>query len=96
MGVIAKCNLDLLETVAFTIGKLAGRWIIGYVWNCTLVELLAIGWLKKVKGVIKAPTSATCFGKVYDYFGVAAPSPMTSSASTASAVRASFRIPRLG
>ena len=35
VGVAAKCNLDLLDTIAFTISGLVGPWIIGGDWNCT-------------------------------------------------------------
>ena len=75
-GVTAKCNLDLLETVAFTVNAvnaLIGGWVIGGDWNCTPEDLLATGWLKKVGGVICAPRGPTCKCKVYDFFVVAAP-----------------------
>ena len=73
VGVQAKCNLDILETVGFTLKSLTGPWIVGGDWNCTPADPEATGWLKKVGGVIKAPITATCFGKVYDFFVVAAP-----------------------
>ena len=73
VGVAAKCSLDLLESIAFTLASLVGPWIIGGDWNCTPVDLQATGWLKKVGGVIRAPVAATCNGKVYDFFVVAAP-----------------------
>ena len=47
-GIAAKWNLDLLDTMAFTISGLIGPWIIGGDWNCTPAELEATGWLKKV------------------------------------------------
>ena len=55
VGVTARCNLDLLETVAFTVNALIGECIIGGDWKCTPEDLLATGWLKKVGGVICAP-----------------------------------------
>ena len=50
VGVAAKCNLDLLDTMAFTLSGLVGPWIVGGDWNCTPEELRATGWLKKVGG----------------------------------------------
>ena len=91
VGVEAKCNLDLLETVAFTLCSPTGPWIVGGDWNCTLSQLLATDWFQKVGGVITAPTAATCFGKVFDFFVVAAPSRMTSSAPIASVMPACSR-----
>ena len=35
VGVAAKCNLDLLDTMAFTLSGLVGLWILGGDWNCT-------------------------------------------------------------
>ena len=46
--VAAKWNLDLLDTMAFTISGLIGPWIIGGDWNCTPAELEATGWLKRL------------------------------------------------
>ena len=73
VGVTAKCNLDILESVAFTINSLEGGWIVGVDWNCTPEDLLSTGWLKKVNGVICAPRGHTCNGEVYEFFVVAAP-----------------------
>ena len=70
VGIAAKCNLDLLDTIAFTVSGLVGPWIIGGDWNCTPADLEATGWLKKVGGVVHAPQAATCNGKVYDFFVV--------------------------
>ena len=71
-GIRAKCNLDLLDSMAFTISGLVGPWMIGGDWNCTPEELTATGWLQKVGGVIHAPSSPTCNGHVYDFFVVKA------------------------
>ena len=49
-GIAAKWNLDLLDTMAFTISGLVGPWIIGGEWNCTPAELEAAGWLETVGG----------------------------------------------
>ena len=68
--ITAKCNLDLLETVGFTMCGLKECWIVGRDWNCTPAELIATGWVKKVGGVVHAPRSETCNGKVYDFFVV--------------------------
>ena len=62
VGIGAKCNLNLLETMAFTISSLTGPWIVGGDWNCTPAEHAATGWVKKVGGVIHAPNAATCNG----------------------------------
>ena len=70
-GIKAKCNLDLLDSMAFTLSGLVGPWILGGDWNCTPEDLAAIGWLRKVGGVIHAPSAPTCNGKVYDFFVVA-------------------------
>ena len=67
-GIRAKCNLDLLDSMAFTISGLVGPWILGGDWNCTTEDLAATGWLRKVVGVIHAPIAPTCNGKVYDFF----------------------------
>ena len=72
VGVTAKCNLDLLESMAFALSGLTGPWILGGGWNCTPAELEATGWVEKVGGVVHAPKAATCNGKVYDFFVVAA------------------------
>ena len=34
-GILAQCNLDMLDSMAFTILGLVGPWIIGGDWNCT-------------------------------------------------------------
>ena len=72
VGITVKCNLDLLESVAFTLRGLTGPFIIGGDWNCTPGDLRATGWIKKIGGVIRAPRGATCNGKVYDFFVVSA------------------------
>lgn len=59
--------------MAFTLASLVGPRIVGGDWNCTPADLQATGWLKKVGGVIRAHLAATCNGKVYDFFVVAAP-----------------------
>ena len=69
-GVQAKCNLDLLDSIAFTLSGLVGPWCLGGDWNCTPDQLRETGWLKKVKGVIHAPSTATCNGSTYDFFVV--------------------------
>ncbi len=71
-GIQAKCNLDLLDSMAFTLSGLVGPWILGGDWNCTPADLAATGWLQKVGGVIHAPSAPTCNGNVYDFFVVAA------------------------
>ena len=71
-GITANCILDLLESMAFTLSGLVGPWLLGGDWNCTPAELEATGWVKKMGGVIHAPQAATCNGKVYDSFVVAA------------------------
>ena len=84
VGITARCNLDLLETIAFTLASITGPWMLGGDWNCTPPELEATGWVKKVGGIIHAPQSATCNGKVYDFFVV--------SANVSSQVRGTFVI----
>ena len=73
VGVSAKCNLDLLQGIAFALLNIHGPWIIGGDWNCSPEDLAATGWLDLVQGVVVAPTlsSPTCHGKVFDYFVVA-------------------------
>ena len=71
VGIAAACNLDLLDTIAFTLAGLIGPWMLGGDWNCSPAELEATGWLKKIGGTIHAPQAATCNGKVYDFFVVA-------------------------
>jgi hypothetical protein len=56
-GITAQCNLDMLDSMAFTILGLVGPWIIGGDWNCTPQDLAATGWLQKVGGTIHAPTA---------------------------------------
>ena len=62
LSIHAKQNLDLLESVAFTLSTIKGPWIIGADWNCTPEELRATNWLTKVGAVICAPKAATCNG----------------------------------
>ena len=69
-GISVKCNLDLLDSMAFTLSGLVGPWILGGDWNCTPEDLAATGWLRKVGGVIHAPAAPTCNGKLYDFFVV--------------------------
>jgi len=69
-GIQAQCNLDMLDSMAFTLNGLVGPWILGGDWNCSPQDLTATGWLQKVGGVIHAPTAATSNGSVYDYFVV--------------------------
>ena len=71
VGVTAQCNLKLLEGMAFALGQLRGPWIVGGDWNCTPADLTSTGWLQLTGGVIFAPGSPTCNGKVYDFFVVA-------------------------
>ena len=56
-GIRAKCNLDLLDSMAFTLTSLVGPWIIAGDWNCTPEDLRATGWLQKLGGVIHAPSA---------------------------------------
>ena len=50
IGITAKPNLDLLESVAHTVKSLKGCWIIGGDWNCSPAQLAATGWPAKVGG----------------------------------------------
>ncbi len=70
VGVVAQCNLDLLQAVAGELSLLSGGWIVGGDWNCTPDELAATGWLDLVRGAICSPQTPTCNGKVYDFFVV--------------------------
>ena len=70
VGVLAKCNLDLLESMACTLDGLTGPFVVGGDWNCSPEELKASGWLKRVKGVIVAPAAPTCNDNTFDYFVV--------------------------
>ena len=70
-GIHSESNLGLLKSAAFTINSLVGPWIVGGDWNCTPADLTKTGWLDKVGGVIHAPSSPTCNGKIYDFFVVA-------------------------
>lgn len=71
VGVTAPCNLRLLEAIAFVLTKLKGPWWLAGDWNCTPQDLTDTGWLQLVGGVVVAPASPTCNGKVYDFFVVA-------------------------
>ncbi len=71
VGIAAKKNLDLLQSVAAYIAALRGPWLIGADWNGTPSELAATGWLNLVGGAVAAPALPTCNGRVYDYFVVA-------------------------
>ena len=70
VGVTAKCNLDLLQSMAVTLNSLQGSWILGGDWNGTPDELKATGWLTKVGGIIFAPSAPTCNVRVLDVFVV--------------------------
>lgn len=72
VGVSAKCNLDLLQSMACTLNGLVGPWCVGGDWNCTPEQLEATGWLGLVNGIVHAPTSPTCNGRIIDFFVVAA------------------------
>ena len=69
-GVQAQCNLDMLDSMAFTLNGLVGPWILGGDWNCTPQELADTGWLQKVGGTVHAPDTATCNDSTYDFFVV--------------------------
>ena len=68
VGVAARCNLELLDSVAHSLSGLVGPFIVCGDWNCTPDDLRATGWLKKIGGIIHAPTADTCNGDVYDFF----------------------------
>ena len=68
VGISAKCNLDMLQRMFQTIKSLRGPWCIGGDWNGTPQELEATGWLKLVRGTVKAPTTPTCNGRVTSFF----------------------------
>ena len=96
VGIAAKCNLDLLDTMAFTLSGLVGPWIIGGDWNCTPAELEPTGWSKKVGGLVHAPQAATCNGKVYDFSSWQLQSRTTSKAHTSLVTLGSRRTLRRG
>ena len=56
--------------MAGVLDSLKGPWAIGGDWNCTPDELMQIGWLKMVKGIIVAPKVNTCNSRVIDFFVV--------------------------
>ena len=56
-GIQAKCNLDFLETMGFTLSSLVGPFCLGGDWNCTPAELRETGWLKKIGATIFAPST---------------------------------------
>ena len=65
--VTAKFNVELLDAIAHTLDNITGPWVIGGGWNCEPDDLALTGWLKRVGGVVRAPTSPTCNGKTYDF-----------------------------
>ena len=70
VGVTAKCSLEFLDAIAHTLDNITGPWVIGGDWNCEPDDLALTGWLERVGGVVRAPTSPTCNGKTYDFFVV--------------------------
>jgi len=70
IGVHAQHNLDTLHGMMLALKAVRGPWCVGGDWNCTPEELEATGWLKLVGGVIKAPPTPTCNGRVIDFFVV--------------------------
>ena len=66
----AQCNLDTLHGVKLALQAVQGPWCVGGDWNCTPEELEATGWLKLVGGVVKAPRTPTCNGRIIDFFVV--------------------------
>ena len=57
-GVQAQCNLDMLDSMAFTLNGLVGPWILGGDWNCTPQELADTGWRGGECGRGAAPPAA--------------------------------------
>ena len=79
---LSKRNLDLLQCLAAILAGIQGPWMVAGDFNVTPEVLRASGWLSLVRGVIHTPSSATCNGKVYDYFVTS-----TSLSSAVAAVR---------
>jgi hypothetical protein len=50
IGVRAKANLHILDTVATTLAAIKGPWVIGGDFNGTPTQLIDTGWLKKIGG----------------------------------------------
>ena len=75
---LSQRNLDLLQCLAGVLAGLRGPWIVAGDFNVTPDVLQSSGWPSLVCGVVHAPCTATCNGKVYDYF--------VASASLSSAV----------
>ena len=65
---LSQRNLDILQHVAWLVGKLHGPWIIAADWNMSPGTLKASGWLNLVGGGICSPGVATCHASEYDFF----------------------------
>ena len=96
VGALAKCNLDQLESVAYTLDGLKGPFVIGGDWNCTPAELKATGWLKRVNGVIVAPSAPTCNDSTYEVLWCTSPFSILCTACIRWRTLSSHRTPRLG
>lgn len=67
---LSQRNLDLLQEVAFLIGRLRGPWICGGDFNLTPAELEHARWPELVGGCVAAPSAPSCGARVLDFFVV--------------------------
>ena len=67
---LSDTNLQLLASLASSIGRLRGPWLLGGDWNMAPSTLQSSGWLSIVDGVVVATALPTCNSSVYDYFVV--------------------------
>ena len=63
--------MDALQLIARVLRAVNGPWAVGGDWECAPDNLRGTRWLKLVCGVIVAPKSPTCRGRVIDFFVVA-------------------------
>ena len=68
LGITARANMDLLQSIAAVLSTVEGPWVLGGDWNCTPEQLEKTGWLRLVKGKVCAPKLTTCMERTIDFF----------------------------
>ena len=82
IGIAAKANLDLLESVAFTLSRLVGPWILGVIGTAPRTTSGRQGGSKRWEVSSARPKEPPATAKSTTSLSLPPPSPMTSTAST--------------
>ena len=65
---LSRRNLDLLQGLAFLLGRLRGPWIVGGDFNLTQEDLRQANWFELVGGTPFATDEPTCGARSIDFF----------------------------